>query len=158
MKRFGGDALVGRRTPIGDVVRATLAGALALVLAGCGSLADPAEAGPESAGRAQRVAIPPAPPPIDDDPERLLGLDAAALRALLGTPGFVRRDSPAELWRYTNKSCLLDLFLYRTEASGVYVVRHLTARPAQEDARQRSITARACLGGLLREKADALTG
>jgi hypothetical protein len=158
MKRLGGDAMIGQGTPICAATRAILAGAFAIVLAGCGSLADPAEAGLEGAGHAQRAAIPPAPPPLDDDPERLLGLDAAALRALLGTPGFVRRDSPAELWRYANKSCLLDLFLYRTETSGVYVVRHLTARPAQEDARQRAITARACLGALLREKAGALTG
>lgn len=45
-------------------------------------------------------------------PERLAGLTAPDLSALLGPPGFVRRDPPAEVWQYGTESCMLDLFLY----------------------------------------------
>jgi hypothetical protein len=45
-------------------------------------------------------------------PERLAGLTAPDLSALLGPPGFVRRDPPAEVWQYGTETCVLDLFLY----------------------------------------------
>jgi len=45
-------------------------------------------------------------------PERLAGLTGTEVSALLGPPGFVRRDPPAEVWQYRTESCVLDLFLY----------------------------------------------
>ncbi len=49
---------------------------------------------------------------LDDDPEQVIGLDDAALEALLGRPAFRRDDSPALIWQYRSDGCLLDVFLY----------------------------------------------
>lgn len=51
-------------------------------------------------------------PPREEDPEKLLGLDAAALQDLLGDPTLVRRDGDAEVWQYRASACVLDLFIY----------------------------------------------
>ncbi len=55
------------------------------------------------------------PPTVDDDPQKLVGLDPHGLAERLGSPGFVRRDGSAEIWQYPAKSCILDVFLYRNE-------------------------------------------
>ena len=60
------------------------------------------------------------------EPARLFGLSRARIEALLGGPGFVRRDEPAIIWRYANGHCFLDVFFYREE--GDYVVNHVEAR------------------------------
>ena len=60
------------------------------------------------------------------EPARLFGLSRARIEALLGGPGFVRRDEPAIVWRYANGRCFLDVFFYREE--GDYVVNHVEAR------------------------------
>lgn len=69
-------------------------------------------------------------PPTADlpGPEGLIGLGREQVRALLGTPGFVRRDPPAELWQYGTDGCFLDLFLYRNESKGELRVTHVEAR------------------------------
>ncbi|MDA8231147.1 MAG: hypothetical protein M0006_07405 [Magnetospirillum sp.] len=46
------------------------------------------------------------------EPSRLKGLTAIQVKALLGAPGFTRRDAPAEIWQYRSGRCTLDLFLY----------------------------------------------
>ena len=46
-------------------------------------------------------------------PDRLVGLPPLEVTALLGEPGFSRRDGPAELWQYRGESCVLDLFLHK---------------------------------------------
>jgi hypothetical protein len=95
--------------------------------------------------------------PVDDDPEKLRGMDPARLTGLLGRPAFLRRDAPAELWQYRHQSCVLDLFLYPgTEPGGGsgLSVRHFEAR-----SRNRSPTSpRACLGELLRLRATKRAG
>jgi hypothetical protein len=57
----------------------------------------------------------PATPPlkIDDDPQKLVGLNPRNLANRLGSPGFVRRDGSAEIWQYLAEACILDVFLYR---------------------------------------------
>jgi hypothetical protein len=107
--------------------------------------AGPEAAGPAPAGRAVDMARL---PPGDDNPERLMGLDAAALRAMLGAPRFLRRDNPAQLWRYAAAGCVLELYLYRSGPGGEYVVRHLAARPVPADGA--AVSERSCLGALLR--------
>ena len=78
------------------------------------------------AARAGRVAgRPPPAEPLRDLP-RLVGLSRELVIDLLGPAGFVRRDGPVQIWRYTNDECFLDLFLYR-EGSG-YRVQHAEAR------------------------------
>lgn len=79
------------------------------------------------------AAAPPAvPPPLPaaalPGPERLVGVTAAELAALLGEPGFVRRDPPAEIWQYAVEACVLDVFLYQPAAGGPSRVEHLDFR------------------------------
>jgi hypothetical protein len=45
-------------------------------------------------------------------PGDLTGIESSALQRLLGTPGLVRKDYPAEVWQYRNPSCVLDIYLY----------------------------------------------
>ena len=88
--------------------------------------------------------VPAAAPPIDDDPARLIGLDAAGVEALIGRPGFTRREPPAEVWQYVTATCVLDVVLY--PETGV-------ARAAYFEARDRAAApadARACFRTLLR--------
>jgi len=62
------------------------------------------------AGRDERAPPVAAEPAID--PASLIGLDAAALRARLGAPEFVRQEKAAEVWRYAYGACIAYLFLY----------------------------------------------
>ncbi len=108
-----------------------------------------AETGPPADVAAPQAAMPttPArsgrPPPRRRDPRpaRLIGLDGAGLLALLGEPGFVRRDAPAQIWRYRSETCSLAFFLYADEDGGDAVVSHVEA-PA-------GVGAEACLERLL---------
>ena len=63
------------------------------------------------------------------DVSRLIGLRADEVTALLGAPGFRRKDAPAEIWQYSDASCTLDLFLY-TDKTGAapHSVTHIEVR------------------------------
>lgn len=63
------------------------------------------------------------------DVSHLIGLKADEVTALLGTPGFRRKDAPAEIWQYSDASCTLDLFLY-TDKTGAapHSVTHIEVR------------------------------
>ena len=58
------------------------------------------------AGAAPDAGDTPAPP------GNLLGLDEASLKHWFGSPSFIRRDYPAEVWQYRAKACVLELYLY----------------------------------------------
>lgn len=79
-------------------------------------------------------ATPPPPDPVHS--ASILGLDSGAVRKLLGEPGLIRREEPAEVWQYRTASCVLDVVLY-DQASGPRVVyteaRTPTAEPTQAD-------------------------
>jgi hypothetical protein len=79
-------------------------------------------------------AAPPPPDPVHS--ASILGLDSGAVRKLLGEPGLIRREEPAEVWQYRTASCVLDVVLY-DQASGPRVVyteaRTPTAEPTQAD-------------------------
>lgn len=77
----------------------------------------------------------------------LVGLSRDALGARLGQAGFVRRDGPAEVWRYRGRDCLLDVFVYR-ETDGAQRVAHIDARTLQG----RPTPPDPCLDALEREK------
>ena len=115
-------------------------------------------AGPPTVAAATAVpsVVPPAPekPAIDDDPERLMGLGAGELTRMLGSPGFVRRDATAQLWRYRNKSCILDLFLYSSAGRPEYFVSHVEARRSEGGAAPK----RECFGALLLDQLDREAG
>lgn len=77
------------------------------------------------------------------DPRVLVGLTGAEVADLLGRPGFVRRDAPAEIWQYRGGDCVLDVFLY-TEPGGARV-QHVELRARQLT----QSTTTACFAGLL---------
>jgi len=127
-----------------------VAAGAALALAACGTTPPAAVVEPVAAVPAETPSAPTAeaPPrrgvlteadrlaavapalPVDapPGPERLAGATAAELAALLGEPGFVRRDPPAEIWQYAIEACVLDVFLYEPVGGGPYRVEHLDFR------------------------------
>jgi hypothetical protein len=64
--------------------------------------------------------------PLPRDLPRLTGLSREAVLELLGPAGFVRRDGPVQIWRYTGDECFLDLFLFRE--ADAFRVNHVEAR------------------------------
>ena len=46
------------------------------------------------------------------DPERLVGLDFDAAKALLGDPAAKHEEPPAEIWAYEGGTCMFNLFFY----------------------------------------------
>jgi hypothetical protein len=46
------------------------------------------------------------------DPERLVGLDFDATKALLGDPAAKHEEPPAEVWAYEGGICSFNLFFY----------------------------------------------
>jgi len=56
----------------------------------------------------------------------LIGANPVMLERWLGAPGLIRRDDPAQVWQYRDKSCVLDVYLYPDE-SGMRVA-HAEAR------------------------------
>jgi len=61
-------------------------------------------------------------------PAVLRGLSPAEVKAVLGAPGFQRRDAPAEIWQYRGRGCTLDLFIYDVGAG--QKVDHYSVRSA----------------------------
>lgn len=112
--------------------------------------AAPAVAGPAPAEPAT-AALPPE-PVIDDDPQRLMGLDPLRLNAVLGAPELVRREPPAEIWQYRGATCVFDVFFYDT--AGVRTVTYLEAR----DAAAQRTAERGCLNELLRARLNGPLG
>ena len=62
------------------------------------------------------------------EPSHITGLDSHVLSSLLGQPGFMRRDAPAEIWQYKTLACTLDIFLYKDPIGPAYRVTHFEAR------------------------------
>ncbi|MBP5859091.1 hypothetical protein KAJ83_18870 [Marivibrio halodurans] len=100
-------------------------------------------------------------PPVDDDPDQFIGLDALAVARRLGAPDIVRRDGPAEVWLYGGSGCVVDIFLYKEKGkdpaqdtggagvpagSGGLVTRYVDLRSPAKTAEER----RACLAQMLR--------
>ena len=71
------------------------------------------------------VNLPPAPPP--GEPADIAGIGASALRVAFGAPAFVRRDGPAEIWRYDGPGCKAFFFLYSNGTS--FTVKHVETVP-----------------------------
>ena len=85
----------------------------------------------------------PAAPEIDSDPDRLLGLAPAGIARLLGKPGLIRRDGPAEVWQYRAASCILDVFLFGSNGDLKVTYFELRGRGAARRSR------RECFAGML---------
>ncbi|MCH2393562.1 MULTISPECIES: hypothetical protein [Oceanibaculum] len=73
----------------------------------------------------------------------LVGMTAQQLGGLLGQPRYLRREAPAQVWQYTDRRCILDIFLYPEH--GEYRVVHVETR----DPRSLSaLNVGSCLNGL----------
>jgi len=93
-----------------------------VLLAGCGGA--PGSRAPVAGGRNAGESL--AALPTVSEPSRLKGLNIGQVQAVLGPPGFKRRDAPAEIWQYRGTRCTLDLFIY--EADGAQRVEHVSVR------------------------------
>lgn len=133
---------------------------LALTLAACGGQPMPADGEMPATGTAPssaQNAPPPAPttrqaslprPEIHvPKPADLIGLDADRITDLLGAPVFVRRDPPAEYWRYNRPDCILELIFYKkdgqTRLSYIETRRGGTDRAASEKCLRSVVESRA---------------
>lgn len=76
-----------------------------------------------------RLALPAAPPV--GEPAGIAGLEASQLKVAFGRPVFVRKDGPAELWRYDGASCKAFFFLYPAGSS--MAVRHVETLPRGQE-------------------------
>ncbi len=56
------------------------------------------------------------------DPERLVGLDFDAAKALLGDPAAKHEEPPAEIWAYEGGICMFNLFFYPSVDDKVFRV------------------------------------
>ncbi|MFQ5785428.1 MAG: hypothetical protein ACE5H8_11490 [Alphaproteobacteria bacterium] len=92
-----------------------------------------------------------APPAVDDDPEQIMGLDHDALEALLGAPGFLRDEAPAQVWQYRGEGCVLDVYLYTDGADAPYRVEYYEIRGDAEPGAEEK---RRCFRGLLRDQGE----
>jgi hypothetical protein len=76
--------------------------------------------------------------PFASSARALVGIGRDALVARLGPAGFVRRDGPAEVWRYRTAECYFEAFLYRDDMLGQRVAhvdaRTLAGRPTPVEA------------------------
>ena len=62
-------------------------------------------------------------------PQQMSGLFAEDVQKMFGVPDFKHYDSPAEIWQYRKKECLLDIFLYvDKQRSNNLRVRHAEVR------------------------------
>jgi hypothetical protein len=80
------------------------------------------------------------------DPKAVMGLDRAEVEQLLGHPGLVRHETPAEVWQYQSRGCVLDVFMYA--ASAEYQVVYLEAR----DGLAVDAATAICLGAVMDER------
>lgn len=72
-------------------------------------------------------------------PESLIGLDQPATEALLGEPNERSEAAPATIWRYTGRSCQLEIYFYLDLKSQVMRALHYEVKTheAAEPARSR---------------------
>lgn len=134
--------------------------AAALVLAGCAApeVQEAEEPPPQEEALPEQPAETPADPatspampysgvavlpPVNDDPQQLMGLDRDELNEKLGEPALIRRDGDAEVWQYRADRCVLDLFLY----GAVKKVEHVDLRNRGEG---NEAAVRDCFVGMLR--------
>src|SRR5690242_8621048 len=72
----------------------------------------PAEIAPSAAAPEEIAKVEPPPPrsPLKLKAENLIGLDQPSTAALLGEPSERTEAAPATIWRYTGRSCQLEIY------------------------------------------------
>lgn len=111
--------------------------------------ADPAWAAPDNGGgrpAEQRAATAP-------DPDTLVGMTRDRITGLLGEPVFVRRDPPAEFWRYRHVDCVLELIFYDT--AGEQRLSHLASRGGDGRGGEGRAADARCLAALIASRPHA---
>ncbi len=96
-------------------------------------------------------------PPIPEpavNPSVVIGMAAGELRDLLGPPEFRRRDKPAEIWRYTNGTCVLDVFLYEAAGGGPLGATHFEFRSLDKE----PVVAETCFTNMLGARKEMKSG
>jgi hypothetical protein len=91
-----------------------------ILLAGCAqNTPQPISAAPAYGDKSEVSLTVPAPKKSQpgeslkiNEPSRLKGLNTLQVTEVLGRPGFLRHDSPAEIWQYRANGCTLDLYIY----------------------------------------------
>ncbi len=157
-----------RRARVRRVLNAFVAAALVAATAACaGAPASTVAEAPERvAAPPVQASAPPAESPAQSPAQRnaettvaaavpaatgaraLVGLGREALVARLGPANFVRRDGPAEVWRYQAADCYFEAFLYRDNLLGQRVA-HVDARARQGG---RPMPVDPCLASLAADK------
>ncbi len=80
------------------------------------------DAAPESVQELAQAKVPPMPRRkpeaiseltlVDADPQRVVGLDFDATKALLGDPAAKMEQPPAKVWAYAGGGCMFSVFFY----------------------------------------------
>ena len=86
------------------------------------------------------------PPRVNEDPQKLMGLDRATLGEKLGKPTLIRRDGDAEVWQYRADRCVLDLFLYGMNKK----VEHIDLRNRGDEGDESEDSVNDCFNDMLR--------
>jgi hypothetical protein len=103
----------------------------------------PASLNGSSSDPAEKASAQPAAPILSDDPSSFIGLGDADLSRALGQPKQVRKDDPAEIWQYSGADCVVDFYLYQSDAG--LAVAYMEAR----DQAAESTPADRCVKSLL---------
>ncbi len=90
-----------------------------------------AEIAPSAAPDEVAKAEPPPPSqaPLKLKAENLIGLDQPSTTALLGAPTERSEAPPATIWRYTGRSCQLEIYFYLDLKSRVMRALHYEVKP-----------------------------
>lgn len=72
---------------------------------------------------AKPAAAAPEPTPVSiwHDAGQLVGMTPDALTAALGKPARIRDEESGRIYQYVGNGCVIDLFLYRSDAGGYHV-------------------------------------
>lgn len=95
--------------------------AAVLALSGCTATAPDPSIARTAAATSARPAFPTG--------SRLVGMDSRQVEGLLGSPVMLRREQPAQYWRYSHDGCAIDMFLYADPGTGTLRVAHVAVRP-----------------------------
>jgi hypothetical protein len=96
----------------------------------------PAEIAPSAAPPEEIAKVEPPPPrsPLKLKADNLIGLDQPSTAALLGQPSERTEAAPATIWRYTARSCQLEIYFYLDLKSQVLRALHYEVKPHDEAA------------------------
>ncbi len=90
-------------------------------------------------------------PATGSGPSKLQNLTGAQVVAMLGEPAFKREENPAQVWRYSSKTCVLELFLYRLDKD--FQVRYVETR----DGKANPVSQENCIANIAAQKRAVAT-